>query len=64
MQKIEALTHAGQYLLTNKYEQARNVITDNYPFKKLESTSRSHTDKQKMQQSKRMVLSIGIVAIN
>lgn len=53
MQKIEALIQAGQYLLTNKYEQARHVITDNYPFKKLESTSRSYTDKQKMQQFKK-----------
>lgn len=50
MQKIEALTQAGQYLLTNKYEQARYVITDNYPFKTLESTSRSYTDRQKMRQ--------------
>ena len=53
MQKIEALTQAGQYLLTNKYEQARHVITDNYPFKILESTSRSYTDRQKMQQFKK-----------
>lgn len=51
--KNEALIQAGQYLLTNKYEQARHVITDNFPFKKLESTSRSYTDKQKMQQFKK-----------
>ena len=48
----------------NKYEQARHVITDNYPFNKLESTSRSYTDKKRCNNSKRMVLSIGIVAIN
>lgn len=53
MQKIEALTQAGQYLLINKYEQARHVITDNYPFKTLESTSRSYTDRQKIQQFKK-----------
>lgn len=64
MKKIEALTKVGQYLLSNKYEQARHVITDNYPFKTLESTSRSYTDRQKMRQFKRMVLSIGIVALN
>ena len=53
MQKIEALTQARQYLLTNKYEQVRHVITDNYPFKTLESTSRSYTDRQMIQQFKK-----------
>lgn len=44
--KKQALTQAGQYLLTNEYEQVRHVITCNYPFKRLESTRSSYTDKR------------------
>jgi hypothetical protein len=53
MEKIDALEIAVKKLLNNEIDAARLVIQTEYPFKMLEASKRSYTDKQKMEQFKK-----------
>ena len=48
MKKIEALEKIGKYLLSGEQETAKMLINEQYPFKHMEATERTYTDKQKM----------------
>ena len=50
MDKVQALEKAVQEILSGKMESAKDVIKTEYPFKRLASTERKYTDKQKMEQ--------------
>lgn len=53
MERVQALEKAAQDILNGKMESAGEVIKTEYPFKKLISTGRNYTDKQKMAQFRR-----------
>lgn len=50
MNKIEALTKAGNLLLRGEVCQAKETVKSEYPFQNLNAKKRTYTDKQKMQQ--------------
>lgn len=50
MDKIEALTQAGNLLLRGEVSQAKETVDLEYPFQNLNVKKRTYTDKQKMQQ--------------
>lgn len=53
MEKIEALEKVGRYLLSGEQETAKMLINEKYPFRHIEATGRTYTDKQKIQQFKK-----------
>lgn len=53
MEKVRVLEKAAQEILNGEIESAREVIKNEYPFKKLSSAGRNYTDKQKMAQFRR-----------
>ncbi len=49
LDKIEALTQAGNLLLRGEVSQAKEKVKREYPFQNLNAKKRTYTDKQKMQ---------------
>lgn len=50
MDKITTIKLSAESILTGNTEAANNVISKEYPFKKLKPEGRSYTDKEKYEQ--------------
>ncbi len=50
MNKIDILTQIAEQLLAKDLPSAKGTIQDKYPFKRLDTTKRAYTDRQKMRQ--------------
>lgn len=46
MEKIEILEKVGKYLLSGEQKNAKMLINKQYPFRHMEATGRTYTDKQ------------------
>lgn len=53
MEKADVLERTAQSILNGKVENARKIISEEYPFQKITVSGRNYTDKEKMEQFKK-----------